>query len=162
MKVTHVCLCVCVCPQETRNKSGVTGWGGGCLPGWHSPTESQSVHFRESEMLRKEEGDTTIEAQRPCTQIICFGFFFPQLSFFWPFHQQTGDRKETKMSHVCWMKNGLGSWCYVIFFFFFTVNLPRCLCPLYHPLLRGLQGTLWELSNLIYTQQQRSQVANQS
>lgn len=33
-----------------------TGWGG-CLPGWHSPTESQSVHLRESVRFMGEERD---------------------------------------------------------------------------------------------------------
>lgn len=40
-----------------RSKSVMTGWGG-CLPGWHSPTESQSVHLRESARFMGEERDT--------------------------------------------------------------------------------------------------------
>lgn len=108
-------MCVCVCPRESRNKSGVTGWGGGCLPGWHSPTESQSVHFGESEMLGKEGGDTAIEASGSYIQIIWFGFSSPFgiLDHFTT--RRMMERKESKMSHACRMNNVQGSWCYVIF-----------------------------------------------
>lgn len=70
-------------------------------------------------MLRKEGGDTTIEASGPCIQIIRFGFF-PRLSFFGHFTTtRVTERKETKMSHVCRMNNGQGSWCYVIYLFIY-------------------------------------------
>ena len=52
----HECVCVSTWQREWEKKSGVTGWGGGCLPGWHSPTETQSVHFGESERLMEERG----------------------------------------------------------------------------------------------------------